>query len=103
MIEEVIKSVKIAESKAEEIVSAAEEKAAESKLDADKVCAEIIEKAKREARAQSAVTVFKAEKEAEEAFATAAKRCEKDCEKLRKDKSGKVEELAQEVFGRIVG
>ena len=103
MIEDVIKSVKNAEIKAEEIVSIAEEKAAAYRIEADKACAEIVDKAKKEARAQSAVAVKNAEKEATFAFYNAVKKCEKDCEKLKEDKKGRVEELTEEVFGRMIG
>ena len=103
MIEEVLKNVKNAEAEAEKIIAAAEERAAEIKLSADNACAEILDKAKKESRAQSAITVKNAEIEADKAFNDAAKACEDDCERLKADTVGKVEKLAEEVFGRIVG
>ena len=103
MIAEVLKDVKNAESRAEEIIAAAENTAAEIRLAADRSYAEIIENAKLKAKKDAAEIIEEAERVAQEAFDEAAKSCKGECEKMKVDLDGKINEFADEVFGRIKG
>ena len=100
MIEQVLKNVRAAEERAENIKAEAESKAAAKRFAADTEARRIAEEAKERARCEADAASDAAAKRAEEESAATQRTCEAQCEKLKADLESKVAALAKEIFGR---
>ena len=102
MIEEVLKSIREAEEKAEAIRREGDEKAAAKRLEADQRAEEIAENAKKNAKAKKNAAIVGANATAEKNYARTLSDCKARCEELRLGKDGKAEELSVEIYRRII-
>ena len=102
MIEEVLKNVKEAEKRAEDMLNSANKQAADIKSAADDHCAEMLKNAKKEAREAYDKAIEEAHKFAEEHFESDLSDCKKAGEKLKHSLDKKVDELSKDIYGRIV-
>ena len=101
MIEEVLKKVSLSEETAKGIREESEEKASLIRAAADKNAAEIIENGASDSRVKRLSEVQNAKMNAAAHFETEKKAYSTEAERFKAEKSGKVEQLAEELFGRI--
>lgn len=101
MIEEVLKKVSLSEETAKKIKEESDEKSSLIRAAADKNAAEIIENGASDARVKRLSEVQNAKMNAAAHFETEKKAYFADAGKFKAEKSGKVEQLAEELFGRI--
>ena len=101
MIEEILKKVAEAEKKADNIKSESEAVAREIRANADKKAKEGKEIAFLNARVKKNDEVLSAKKTCLEHFGKTIGVAKAEAEKLKEEKSGKVEELSEDLFGRI--
>ena len=102
MIEEVLKEVKEAEAKADEMIESALRQSADIKAAGDQRCAEILKDAKKNARESYDKALEDAHKIADESFASEMEKCRKEGENLKSSLNKKADALAKDIFGRIV-
>lgn len=101
MIEEILKKVAEAEKNAENIKSESEAVAREIRANADKKAKEEKEIAFLNARVKKADKVLSAKNACSQHFGKMLETAEAEAEKYKTEKSGKVEELSEGLFGRI--
>ena len=101
MIEEILKKVAEAEKNADNIKSESEAVAREIRTNADKKAKEEKEVAFLNARVKKADEVMSAKNACAEHFGKTLETAKADAEKYKSEKSGKVEELSEDLFGRI--
>ena len=101
MIEEILEKVAEAEKNAENIKSESEAVAREIRANADKKAKEEKEIAFLNARVKKADKVLSAKNACSQHFGKTLETAEAEAEKYKTEKSGKVEELSEDLFGRI--
>lgn len=101
MIEDVLKKISLSEEQAKSIRAGGDEKASAIRQRADKEAKEKKESGENEARARLNGALEKAKNDAEKHFAFARAAAENDAKMFIADRSGKADEIADELFGRI--
>ena len=101
MIEEILKKVAEAEKNAENIKSESEAVAREIRANADKKAKEEKEIAFLNARVKKADKFLSAKNACSQHFGTTLEPAAPEPHKYKTEKSGKVEELSEDLFGRI--
>ena len=101
MIEEVLKRVSSSEETAQKIKEESEAKAALIRSAAEKGAAEEKENGALEARVKRIESVRRAKSAAAEHFESERKVYLAEAENFKTEKSGKAEEIAEELFGRV--
>ena len=102
MINEVLKNVRDAEEKADEIRKNAEEKAGRIRADADAYARENAAQAKKNVRAKRDNALVTAGLAAEREYLKTLSANETENAKMKEEYSSKTDELAKEIFGRII-
>ncbi len=101
MIEDVLKKISLSEEKAKSIRAEGDEKASAIREKAEKEAKERKESGENEARASLNSALENAKSEALNHFACEREAAENDAKKFITDRSGKKDEIAGELFGRI--
>lgn len=101
MIEQVLQNVRKAEQAADEIKAAAEQKAEQRRLDADKESSATLANAKSVAKGKADKIKAAAIAEAEQNASRSREKCFGECKKLTEEKDALVSKLADEMLGRI--
>ena len=102
MIEEILSAVRDAETQANAIKADAENRADAVRAEADREQAETVEKAKLNAKEYKSAQIAAAEKRSAEQAAEKAAETRLECENLKKNYAMATDELAKEIFRRIV-
>ena len=101
MIEDILKKISLSEEQAKSIKAKGDEKASAIRQKADKDAKERKESGENEARARLNEALDRAKSDAVKHFASEREAAENDAKKFITDRSGKADEIAGELFGRI--